>query len=366
MKNFFWTVLLAAAFTVSCVNNQKSVTDTQSTYKTMKITRSSTTIQTSYTATLEGEQLVEIRPQVSGTITKININEGDKVRKGQVLFVIDQVPYNAAMEVAQANVNNAEAKLATAEMKYKSSMELYKKEVVSSYELQTSKNNLAEAKAALSLAKAQLTTAANNLSYTLVKSPVDGSAGMIPYKVGALVGSNISTPLVTVSDDSYMNAYFALSENTAIELIQQYGSQKEFIRNAPEVSLLIGNGKEYTEKGRIDAVSGIIDKNTGSVRMRARFRNPDRLLMSGGNASVVLPTHMDGCILIPQAATFEIQNRVYAFKVIDGKAVSTHIEVFRHNDGHNYIVESGLEQGDVIISEGAGLVREGTNVNIEQ
>jgi len=363
---FFLLLLLSIAIIPSCKNNQKASEETPSTFKTLEITRSDAAIKAVYAATLEGQQLVEIRPQVSGTITSIDFNEGDKVKKGQVLFVIDQVPYQAALEVAEANVNNAQAQLATAQLTYDSNKELFDNEVISAYELQMTENKLSERKAALAQAEAQLTTASNNLSYTLVKSPVTGVAGMIPYRVGALVSSGISDPLVTVSDDSFINAYFSLSENMTIDLMQQYGSQEAFIKGMPQVSLVLGNGREYTHKGHIDAVSGIVDKSTGAVRMRARFENPDHLLRSGGNANVIIPTEVKGCIQIPQAATYEIQERVFVFKVVDGKAVSTRVEVFKYNDGNNYIVESGLQEGDIIIAEGAGLVKEGTTVKTQQ
>lgn len=175
-------------------------------YKTLTVTTSDQTLQSTYPATLRGRQAVEIRPQVSGTITQICINEGDAVRRGQILFIIDQVPYKAALETALANVKSAEAKLETAKLTANSKEELYKEKVVSDFDRQTARNQLLEAEAALAQAKAEETNARNNLSYTEVKSPVDGVAGMIPYRVGALVSSSISEPLVTVSDDAEIYA----------------------------------------------------------------------------------------------------------------------------------------------------------------
>ncbi|MBQ0006070.1 MAG: efflux RND transporter periplasmic adaptor subunit, partial [Alistipes sp.] len=255
--------------------------------------------------------------------------------------------------------------LATAQLTYDSNKELFDNAVISAYELQMAENKLSETKAALAQANAQLTTASNNLSYTLVKSPVNGVAGMIPYRVGALVSSSINEALVTVSDDSFINAYFSLSENLTLDFMQQYGSQEAFIKGMPEVSLKLGNGRDYPKKGRIGAVSGIVDKSTGAVRMRARFDNSEHLLRSGGNANVIIPTDIKNCILIPQSATYEIQERIFVYKVIDGKAVSTRVEVYKYNDGSNYVVESGLSEGDVIIAEGAGLIKEGTPVKAE-
>ena len=183
---------------------------------------------------------------------------------------------------------------------------------------------------------------------------------MIPYRVGALVGSSITEPLVTVSDDEEIYAYFSMNENQILDLISQYGSLQKAIQQMPDVELLLSNGTAYSHPGRIDAISGTVDEGTGAVSLRASFKNPDQLLRNGGSATVIVPTVRTKCLVIPQAATYELQNRVFVYKVIDGKACSAPVEIFRLNNGTEYIVESGLEPGDVIIAEGAGLVREGT------
>ena len=335
-------------------------------YRTLTIERSDQTLESEYTARLTGRQIVEIRPQVSGNITSICINEGQQVTKGQTLFIIDQVPYQAALEMASANVTTAQAKLQTAQMEYESSLKLKDGQVVSDYTVQTSLNALNEAKAMLAQAKAQELNARNNLSYTVVKSPVSGSASMIPYHVGALVSSNISEPLVTVADDSEMYAYFSVTENQTIDLIQQYGSIEQFIQQAPEVELRLSNGSTYPQKGRINAVSGTVDASTGAVSLRATFPNEDHLLHSGGSGSVVVSTHRRNCIVIPQEATYELQNRMFVYRVVDGKTKATPVDVFRLNNGKEFIVESGLDEGDIIIAEGAGLLKDGIEITHPQ
>ncbi len=352
------------ALLLSGCSNRNDSGSAPSEYKTLTVTRSDQTLLSNYAASLEGQQMVEIRPQVSGTITKICFGEGDNVHKGQPLFILDQIPYTAALEVAQANKKSAEAQLSTARLTAESNQMLFDRDVISAYELQTSKNVLAAAEAAYAQAEAQVTTARNNLSYTVIKSPVDGVAGMIPYRVGALVSSSITNPLVTVSDDSSVYAYFSLSENQILDYIRQAGSQEAFLREMPDVELLMSDGEKFDGKGRIDAVSGIVDQGTGSVRMRAKYPNHGRLLRSGGTATVVVPTKLDDCIVIPQTATYEIQERVFVFKIEDGKAVSCPVKVYKLNNGSDYVVQSGLEEGDVIIAEGAGLVREGTPVKV--
>ena len=200
----------------------------------------------------------------------------------------------------------------------------------------------------------------------MVKSPVNGVASMIPYRVGALVNSNISQPLVTVSDDSKIFAYFSMAENQMLDLIQEYGSLKEAIKDMPEVELIMSNGKTYKHKGKINAVSGTISASTGSVSFRAVFPNPERLLRDGGSGTVIIPSVHEDCIIIPQTATFELQEKIFVYKVIDGKASSAVITIMPQNNGVEYIVESGLEVGDVIIAEGAGLVREGATIRTSE
>lgn len=328
----------------------------------MVVGTSNRMLQSDYAATVTGRQYVEIRPQVSGTITKICINEGAAVRKGQLLFIIDQVPYKAALQTARANVETARAKLATAKLTASSKEELYKEKVVSAYDLQTARNAKAEAEAALAQARAEEVNARNNLSYTEVRSPVNGVASMIPYKVGALVNSSISEPLVTVSDDSSVYAYFSMAESQVLDLLQQYGSLQEAMKKMPEVELEMSNGKMFSHKGRIDAISGTVDSGTGSVSLRAVFPNSGNILRNGSSGRVILPSMQSNCIVIPQTATYEIQNKIFVYKVVNGYTKSSSIEVFKLNNGTEYIVESGLAVGDTIIAEGAGLAKEGIKV----
>jgi membrane fusion protein (multidrug efflux system) len=312
---------------------------------------------------MKGKEIVEIRPQVSGLITKILTAEGQKVHKGQALFIIDQVPYQAALNTAEASLKSAKAAEATAQLNYDSKKQLLDQQVISDFELQTAQQALLSAQAQVAQAQAGVTNARNSLSYTVVKSPLSGVAGMIPYRVGSLVISNISEPLITVCDDSQMWVYFSLSERDVTDLTMQYVSLDKFIQTMPDVALLFSNDKEYGQKGRVDAVSGIVDANTGAVALRAVFPNDDHLLRNGGTGTVVISTVRDNVIVIPQTATFELQNKVFVYRVVDGKTAQTAIEVAPLDDGTSYIVENGLTEGDVIIAEGAGLMREGTEVN---
>ena len=338
----------------------------ESTYKTMTVAVESRTLTRDYTAVINGRQSVEIRPQVSGTITDVCIEEGAKVSKGQTLFVIDQVPYQAALQTALANVKSAEASVATAKMTANSKENLFEEHVVSAFDLQTARNSLLEAEAALEQAQAAETSARNDLSYTEVKSPVDGVASMIPYRVGALVDASITTPLTTVSDDEEMYVYFSMTENQILTLVRESGTLEEAMKQMPEVSLRLSDGLMYTHKGKIDAISGTIDSGTGAVSLRATFPNPGRMLRNGGSGTIVFPYRMDSVLVVPQEATYEIQDKVFVYRVVDGKATSASVTVFPVNDGKEYIVTQGLKAGDVIVAEGAGLLQEGTPIAIGQ
>ena len=319
-------------------------------------------LSTSYSATIRGRQDIDIYPQVSGTIEKLCVTEGQTVRRGQLLFVIDQIPYRAALKTAVANVEAARAAMATAELTYNSNKELYAQKVVSEFSLKTAENTYLTAKAQLTQAEAQEVNARNNLSYTEVKSPSDGVVGALPYRVGALVGANLPYPLTTVSDNSDMYVYFSMTENQLLALTRQYGSMDEALKNMPEVELILNDNSVYNKKGVIESISGVIDRQTGTVMARVVFPNESRLLHSGASGTVVVPSVYKDCIAIPQGATVQMQDKVVVYKVVDGKAVSTLITVAGISDGREYVVLSGLQSGDEIISEGAGLMREGTQV----
>ena len=362
MKRKILTLIIGAAALAACHQTQVKSTQKENYYETMEVTRSDRTLTTGYSAAISGVQTVEIRPQISGMITDILIEEGESVTKGQVLFVIDQTPYKAAYEIAVANVKSAEAALSTAKLILDSNKDLYEQDVVSEFDLMTAQNDLVEAEAKLALCKAEEVNASNNLSYTEVRSPVNGVASMIPYRVGALVNSNITQPLVTVSDDSRVYAYFSMAENQMLDMVQQYGSLNNAIKQMPEVELIMSNGDKYEHTGKINAISGTISESTGAVSIRAVFNNRNHLLRNGGSGTIIIPMTLKNCIVIPQAATYELQDRVFVYKVVDGKASATEIRISPQNNGVEYIVEEGLEVGDVIVAEGAGLIKEGTTI----
>ena len=360
-KNSIRAAALACCFfMLGC--RQAPMQSQSSEYDVLTVATTDRSIPVDYSATIRGRQDIAIYAQVSGKIAQVCINEGQRVRSGQTLFIIDQVPYKAALQTAEANVAAAKASVATAQLTYDSKKELFARKVVSQFDLSTAENNLLTAKAQFAQAEAQRVNAANNLSYTVVTSPSDGIVGTLPYKVGALVGPSTPQPLTTVSDNSEMYVYFSMTENQLLALTRQYGDMDEALKNMPEVELILNDNSVYQKKGTIESISGVIDRQTGTVVARVVFPNESRLLHSGASGTVVVPSIYKNCIAIPQTATVRMQDKTIVYKVVDGKAVSTLITVAGINDGREYVVLDGLKAGDEIVSEGAGLVREGTQV----
>lgn len=357
MKSLYTIIFCTLLALTGCKEEAAQQPEKGNDYPTMKIRKEDKTLTTAYPATLRGRQDVEIRPQVSGKVIKVCVEEGAHVGKGQTLFIIDQVPYREALAKAKAALATAQANEATARQNLEAQRGLRANNIISDFALHTEENNYRSAVAQVAQARAEVRVAQNNLSYTEVKSPVSGYAGMTSIRVGALVSASMTEPMLRVSDNSEMYAYFSLTEKQVLALSAQYGSIDKAVKSLPAVSLRLNDGTTYEQKGRIDAVSGIVDRETGAVSVRAVFDNKDRRLMSGGQASVVVPTVRKGCIVIPQQATYDLQERVFAYKMVNNKPLSTPIVVSEINDGKEYIVESGLRVGDVIISEGAGMVK---------
>ena len=184
----------------------------------------------------------------------------------------------------------------------------------------------------------------------------------MPYKVGALVSANLPQPLTTVSDNSQMYVYFSINENQLLNMIRKYGSKDAAMKNMPQVELKLSDGSVYESLGKIEGISGVIDKSTGSVSVKAVFDNKNGILHSGATGSVIIPEELKGVIVIPQLATVELQDRIFAYKVVDGIAQMTEVSVRFVNGGKEYIVKEGLNFGDTIIASGAGLVRNGVRV----
>ena len=320
-------------------------------------------LTSSYPATIKGKQDVEIRPQVSGFITKVCVDEGSMVRKGQVLFIIDPTQYEAAARSAKAAVATAEAAVSTQQITVDNKRALNKKNIISDYDLAMAENSLASAKAQLASAKAQLISAEQNLGFTNVKSPSDGIVNDIPYRLGSLVSPSITTPLTIVSDITEMYLYASLTEKELLELVRKDGSQSAAVETYPEVQLQLSDGSTYDQKGKIETISGVINANTGAVSIRATFPNSNHLLRSGGMGNLIIPYHMENALVVPQKATTEIQDKKFVFlQQPDNTVKMNEITILNIDNGQEYVVTSGLKQGDLIVIENVGTLKDGQTI----
>lgn len=353
MKQKKWFMLMAfAALMVSCGNNgNMKMGDNE--YPVETIGTQGSEMQTTYPASIKGIQDVEIRPKVSGFITQLCVQEGQAVKAGQLLFVIDNTTYQAQVRQAQAALSSAKAQLNTSKLTYENSKKLFEKNVIGSYELQTAQNTYENARAAVAQAQAALSSAKDMLGFCYVKSPANGVIGSLPYKVGALVSASSVDPLTTVSNVATVEVYFSMTEKDILNLTKKAGGIHAAISDFPAVKLQLADGTMYNEPGKVTKVSGVINQTTGSVSMIARFPNPNRLLKSGASGTIVVPRVSNNSIVIPQSATTEIQDKIFVYVVTPQNRVKyTEIQVDPQNDGNHYVVTNGLNAGDRIVTKG--------------
>ena len=355
------TILMVALS--SCGGKTQQQQMPSANFETMTVSTQDVTMTTKYSATIRGRQDIEVYPQVSGTLQRLCVVEGQKVGKGQTLFIIDQVPYQAALNTALASQQAANASLATAQLTYDSKKKLFDDGIISDVELQTAQNALLSAKAQVAQSNAQVVNARNSLSYTVVKSPANGVVGTLPYRQGALVSSAMAQPLTTVSDNNQMYVYFSISEAQLLAMTRESGSAEAAIGAMPDVKLLLVDGSEYPYKGKVESVSGVVDRSTGTVQVRAVFENPEKLLHSGSTGSVIIPTVYKDKIVIPATATVQIQDKFKVYLVDkDNIAHEKLVTTEPTSNGKEYVIKEGLQVGDIIVAEGAGMLRDGQDI----
>lgn len=360
-KTALWA--LAALLFASCGQKSQNIGEAGNDYAVVTLQPKDVELNTAYPATIKGMQDIEIRPKVSGYLTQLLVDEGATVRKGQPLFKIDDVQYRAAVNQAIASVNVVKANINTQKLTVENKKMLHSKQIISDYDLQTAINQLASLEAQLQQAEAALQSARDNLRYCTVTSPGDGVVGVIPYRVGSLVSASSAQPLTTVSSINEMYVYFSMTEKQLLALTREQGGLNEALKNMPPVTLVLSDGTTYSETGKVSTISGVIDPQTGAVQMRATFSNVQHVLRSGGTGSVLMPNNQKGAIVIPQKATYEIQNKKFVY-VVDSKnkVQSREIEVLVQNDGQNYVVSSGLKAGERIVVDGVNKLKNGMDI----
>jgi membrane fusion protein (multidrug efflux system) len=323
-------------------------------YPVETVTKQDATVYEEYTANLEGQQNVEIRPKVTGFITKIFVDEGQVVRKGQVLFKLETQTLNQDAAASKAAVNAAQVEVDRL-------APLVERKIISKVQLETAKAGLAQA-------KANYQAIATNIGFGTITSPVNGVIGSLPFKEGALVSSANEMPLTTVSDTKVMRAYFSLNEKQMISFSKTFkgATLAEKLKATPQVSLILVDGSEYDQKGRLEAVTGLVNATTGTSQFRAEFPNPQAILRSGSNGTVRLPINYKDAIVIPQNAVFELQGKQMLYVVDKEGTVKSKVIVTQTTSGKNFIVAEGLEPGEVIVVEGTSKLKDGIKIVPQQ
>ena len=358
-----WVCLLAATMglTACGIDIPK---ETKTSFETMTVKKQDISVPVKFSAKLKGQTDVVITPQVSGQLVKIAVKEGQQVKKGQVLFVIDQRNAQLELEAAQANLQAAQAAENSAKLEYESNKNLFDKKIVSSYMLNNSENSYKQAQASVSQARAAVNRAKVNLGFCTITAPVTGIIGAIPVRTGDQM--SLSTQMTVVSGNTTMDAEFSVPEGIIEESVQA-GATKEdkarYIAALPDVTFVMKNGTEYPHKGRITSLTGVVDAATGSLGAKATFPNPEGQLFSGIQGTVVMQFAEKDVMVIPQVAVVKLQNKQQVYKVqADSTVTAVEVTTADIGNGEDFAVTSGLNVGDKIVTVGANNVTEGQKV----
>ncbi|WP_373285422.1 efflux RND transporter periplasmic adaptor subunit [Flavobacterium limi] len=368
MKNVIITSFILALVLSSCADKSQAPAPPPPVLPVAAITSENTTTDNEYPASIQGTVDVEIRPQVSGNLDRVLVDEGAYVSKGQTLFKINERPFREQLNNALASLHAAEAALINAQLEVDKLTPLVQNKVVSDYQLKTAKASQKIAAANIEQAKAMVASAKINLGYTNVTAPVSGYIGRLPKKQGSLVSATDIEPLTTLSDVHEVFAYFSLGETDFINFKSQYAGNSigDKIKKLPPVSLILADNNAYPQKGKIDMVDGQFDKNTGAITLRATFPNANGTLRSGNTGRIRLGLQHDDAILVPQSATIEMQDKVFVFTVSkDNKVTKMPITVVGKS-GTNYLIKEGVKSGDQIVLSGIDKLQEGQVIQPEK
>lgn len=353
-KKYFITVFVITLL-ISCNKKDSSKTTLPvSSYKVVQVSKSNTTLLAEYPTKLEGITDIDIRPKVDGYIEKIYVDEGQEVKKGQLLFKLET-------QTATQEAGAAKARVDVAQVEVNRLMPLVERKIISDVQLATAKANLASAKSTYQSIIARI-------NYATITSPVNGIVGTLPLRIGSYVSSQTAQPLTRISDISKVYAYFSVNEKEQLDIMMNAEGKtfQDKISNMPLVNLVLSNGIAYQEKGKIETFSGQANTQTGSFNVRASFPNPNRLLRSGGSGVIQIPTNLKDVILIPQNATVELQDKRIALIVDnENKVKFVPIEVRAVPGGKYFVVDKGLSANDKFLIEGVGIVAEGTPIKPE-
>ncbi|WP_316744025.1 efflux RND transporter periplasmic adaptor subunit [Pedobacter antarcticus] len=363
------SILLIALFIAGCSGNQQNNAPAPAqAFPVITLNESNETTYVEYPASVQGVSDIDIRPQVSGILDKIYVAEGARVAKGQPLFQISPLPFREALNTAKATYQAAEAALVSAKLEVEKLKPLVSNQVVSDFQLKTAMAAEQLAKANTEQARAGVEAAKINLGYTTIAAPVSGFIGRLPKKQGSLVGVSDALALTTISDAHEVYAYFSLGEDDYIDFNSKYQGKDaaERFKNMPKVSLILADKSSYASQGRIDMVDGQFNRQTGSITLRATFPNEAGVLKSGNTGRIRLGKEHSQTVMVPQASTVEVQDKLFVFTVDAKNQVSKQPIQIIGASGTNYLVQSGVKKGDRIVFDGIDKLKEGDHIQPEQ
>ena len=361
MKTFKWILMLSVGLTSCGIDMPK---ETNSSFETMTVKKSDIEIPYKFSARMKGQNDVTVTPQVSGQLMRICVAEGQQVKKGQTLFIIDSRNAQLELEAAQANLQAALAQENSAKLEYESNKNLFDKKIVSSYMLNNSENAFKQAQSAVAQARAAVNRAKVNLGFCTITATVSGIIGEIPVRVGDQVSP--MTQLTMLSGNTTMYAEFSVTEAIVEAMVKEGMKANEvekYIANLPPATFVMKNGTEYPHKGHVISLTGVVNSETGSLTSKVSFPNPEGHLYSGIQGTIVMPFAEKGVIVVPQFAVVRLQDKAQVYKVkADSTATAVEVTTEDTGNGKDFIVTSGLNEGDQIVTTGANNVTEGQKV----
>ncbi|MES2005761.1 MAG: efflux RND transporter periplasmic adaptor subunit [Bacteroidota bacterium] len=346
---------------VACAGNQITQTPPPQSLPVITLSTGSATTWEEYPASVEGTVNVDIRPQVSGYLDKIYVEEGAYVLQGQPLFSINSNEYKEYANNAGASTQLAKANIEKAQVEVDRIKPLVENKVVADVQLKTALANLAAAKAALAQAVSSKGSADITVGYTLIKAPVNGYIGHIPFKKGSLVSKTDALPLTVLSEVNNVHAYFSMSERDYLDFLSKIEGKttEEKVKNMPAVELQLPDNTIYKVKGKVELVQGQFDKTAGTISFRAVFANAEKQLRSGITGKIRIPSLLREQLIVPQEATYEVQDKIFVFALGDSNKVASKQIFISGKNGANYLVNKGLASGETIVFSGLQRLRDG-------
>jgi membrane fusion protein (multidrug efflux system) len=376
MKQIILLIALAVLYSCKSETKQQQIQG-PSNIPVVEVTQRTVIGFDEFPVNIQGTNNNEVRAKIQGYIKKVYVDEGQEVGVGTPLFQLETNVLTQNADAAKAgvsasvsNVEAAKAALNVAEVEVRKLTPLVEKNIIGGVQLETAQANVVRAQAALAQAvaaegqaKSNLKGIQENINFSIVRSPIKGTVGTLPSREGSLVGPTDPMPLTTVSQTSSVYAYFSMNEKEYLDFLERTpgNTVKQKLNNIPLVDLILANGQAYSEKGKVQAVTGQIDPATGSMQFRVTFPNSSGLLANGNSGKVRIPKVYENATIFPEMAVFERQGSSYVYTVEGDTARQTKVIII--DKTNNLVVtDNSLKPGELVVVEGTSGLRDKTAV----